>query len=97
MNLRLSERAEQELGVILDQYRAISSSLESSFLSRLEQRMEEIRQHPRACREVRQRIRRANLKQFPYFLLYRIDTLGLLVIAVGHQARHPRHFSGRLI
>ncbi len=96
MKLRLSERAEQELSVILDHYQAISRELEAGFLLRLEERMTEIQLHLRACREVRQRIRRANLRQFPYFMLYRIDALGLLVIAVGHQARHPRHFFGSL-
>ena len=40
-------------------------------------------------------LRRRRVRRFPYALVYRSDPVGVLVLAVAHQRRHPRYWSGR--
>lgn len=40
-------------------------------------------------------LRRWPLRRFPYHLIYRADEGALVVLAVAHQRRRPRYWSGR--
>ena len=41
-------------------------------------------------------IRKASLKRFPFFVIYRFKAAKIVVLAVAHQRRHPGYWSGRV-
>ncbi len=96
MKFDITAGAQRDIREAAAYYREISEVLEGPFVEEAYLRMKGIRQHPLACRIVRQRSRRANLPCFPYCLLYSVEGDVIWVLAVLHQARHPRHFFGRL-
>ena len=40
-------------------------------------------------------LRRWSLRRFPYYMIYRVDENRLLVLALAHERRRPRYWSGR--
>ena len=78
-------------------YAEISTDLKNGFGARLRERLNQVAAHPKSCRIYRKGVRRANLRQFPFFVLYVVREETLWVLAVAHEARNPqeifRHLS----
>ncbi len=39
--------------------------------------------------------RRVNLKRFPYYITYSIESAGIWILAIGHGARRPEYWVDR--
>ena len=58
--------------------------------------LEILREYPRAHPVVVGRSRRWPLVRYPFSLFYRLEPERIVVLALFHQSRHPRRWSGRV-
>lgn len=80
----------------MDWYEAKVRGLGGNFLGRVTEALDHIRSFPESCPILLGRVRRKPLKQFPYSILYSIDSSGILVLAVAHQKRREDYCRDRL-
>ncbi|MGF1448338.1 MAG: type II toxin-antitoxin system RelE/ParE family toxin [Opitutales bacterium] len=73
-----------------------STETAKAFLKRLDEALESITASPTSFRIRFQGLRFAPLKQFPYFIVFRIDTDSLRVFAVFHARRNSATLQKRL-
>jgi len=69
--------------------------LDLSFRDELDQALINIRTHPEGFPVVHEKIRRANLRHFPFGVFYVQRRDHLFVLGVVHQARHPNLWKRR--
>ena len=81
---------------ILRYYDRISPRLGDAFWEELLATIEVAATAPQRFHSVDRGRRRANLKRFPYHILYRILAQGIRVVVVRHHERHPS-YGGRRI
>lgn len=55
-----------------------------------------IQQHPATYRKIFRDVRKLNLRDFRYGVLYRFNGYSLLIVAVMHLAREPDYWKRRL-
>ncbi len=77
-------------------YEGQASGLGDQFLDEVENALEFVVSYPEAAPVLRGRVRRKNLRKFPYGLLYSTHGDTLLIVAVMHQHRRPGYWLGRL-
>lgn len=71
-------------------YLEISERLEAEFFDRLYEALDRNAENPRRHHFITPRHRRANLKQFPYHILYEEQLDGSArILVVRHDKRHP--------
>ena len=85
---------EELLDAMLD-YESRAPHLGTSFLLRLEQAVESVREHPAAWPQLRPGIRHKLLPRFPYAVIYREDPDEIVVLAVMHMHRRPEYWKDR--
>jgi toxin ParE1/3/4 len=76
-------------------YEGQRSELGLDFLTGLASVLERVRGNPYLYGELRKRVRVAPLRRFPYVVYYRIEGAHLLIIAIMHGSRSPRHWRRR--
>ena len=81
----------QDVSEIRRYYRGISPRLADEFRDELRALIDLAAQNPARFAPTAQGFRRANLKRFPYHVLYDIQGEGLRVMLVRHHKRHPRY------
>jgi plasmid stabilization system protein ParE len=64
--------------------------------SEVESALERLAENPSIGPEVSPGVRRLLVNTFPYSVIYRIQPARVLVLAVEHQRRNPRHWQDRL-
>jgi plasmid stabilization system protein ParE len=99
MTITYHEDALTDLQEAVRHYSKISWKLAAEFEADFQGFLEKVRHNPRSCHFAPNQIhRRANLKRFPYRILYRFiektDTVRLLIIC--HNKRHPSFGMERL-
>ena len=70
-------------------YAEISERVFSSFWSELDAVIESIERNPRSHHYDSCGLRRANMKRFPYHLLYEVNDDTILMVVFRHDRRHP--------
>lgn len=85
----LRRRAVADLGSIFHWYETERQNLGHEFLSEFQQIAASIQEFPQSFVHVNGKVRRANLKRFPYLVLYQQESKRIVVLAVIHQARNP--------
>ena len=73
----------------LSYYRKISASLADEFRDELRSTIGRAADNPLRFPPAEQGFRRANLKRFPYHVLYEVRPENLRVMLVRHHKRHP--------
>jgi toxin ParE1/3/4 len=86
INVRLTRAAKADVAKAAAWYETQSDGLGDKFLSRVTEAIENIGGHPRAYREVIRDVRRANMRQFPYALWFRLEG-DAVIIACLHAKR----------
>ena len=76
-------------------YEEQSPGLGSRFIEALDRALARIVEHPLAHPRVHGEIRRALLDRFPHGLYFRPLPGEIVVLAVVHGRRHPRHWRSR--
>ncbi len=97
MSLELVLRPEAEADA-LEAYRWYSEQLPGlgeRFIAEVENALELIRANPEAHRKLHREFRRVLTNRFPYAIFYAIRDSRIVVFAILHTARDPRHWKGR--
>lgn len=69
--------------------------LSTAFIAALDRLIQRIEHFPEAHQVIRGDYRRADLRRFPYTIVFRVRGNQLLIVAVFHQARNPDTFADR--
>jgi len=90
MRLVLHPKVRADVFKIMEYYEQVATpELADEFYRELQQFIEEVAERPESF-SVRERdIRRANLRRFPYHLLFRIARDSVRILVVRHHTRHP--------
>ena len=88
--------AEQEMLEAARYYEMQASGLGIDFLAKIDSAIQDISEQPELWPVLRFRIRRRLVHQFPYGLLYRIDSGEIVILAVMHLRRHPNSWISRI-
>ncbi len=97
MKVRLVFPANIELDEAVRYYDHQLSGLGFRFFQEVDAAIERIRFIPEAWTKIGKRTRRCLIKDFPYALLYAIETDEILITAVAHLHRDPKHYRDRII
>jgi plasmid stabilization system protein ParE len=92
MYVRLTSPAHTELAAALEWYTAINPSVALRFLDEYETLLKRLRDNPWQFQIVRNSVRRAGFRHFPYGLLYRVHPAEVEIIACFHGRRDPRRW-----
>ena len=84
-----------ELDEAVDWYEARRRGLGLELLDEVNAALGRIVESPGRFRRVRGEVRRALLRRFPYALHFLVEADGIVVLAVFHVRRDPRHLEGR--
>src|SRR5215467_4107538 len=95
LEIEVHEHADEELKAAAIFYETREAGLGDSFLHRVTETFESIIAHPSAGTIVTGEIRRRLLRQFPYSIVYRIQTERIVIIAVAHWSRKPGYWKER--
>lgn len=76
---------------VLAYYQKVSERLADEFHDELRSVINEAAENPLKFPPVDQNFRRANLKRFPYHVLFDLSPDRLRVMLVRHHKRHPRY------
>lgn len=88
--LRHPELAE-DIREIAEHYERISDLVLSRFWTELDAALASVERNPRMFHYDSSGLRRANLRKFPYHLLFEVDESRLFLIVFRHDGRHPEH------
>jgi plasmid stabilization system protein ParE len=94
--VRLLDPAEQEMLDAARYYESQAAGLGADFLSKVQNAVKDIAEHPEMWPVIRFEIRRRLVHRFPYGILYRIGPEEVVVVAVAHLRRHPTYWIGRV-
>src|SRR5262245_40360561 len=84
-----------DIDAAYDWYERQSVGLGERFLGELHNQIGRIQQQPEAYAVLHNQVRAAPMRRFPYVVYYRLDPERILVVAVVHGHRHPRHWKSR--
>lgn len=87
--------AEAELAEAFHWYEARRTGLGFDLLRAVEARLAAVQENPVAFPVVHQRIRRALVRRFPYGIYYTVEADAIVVLAVFHAKRNPKHWKRR--
>ena len=87
--------ARLEIDEAMEWYRKQKVGLEAEFKDAVEQMLEKIAAAPLRFGPVRGEVRRALLRRFPYAIHFVSEPNAIIVLAVFHTKRDPRHLEGR--
>ena len=90
--LKFSSRALREIGEAQEWYELQSTGLGEEFIAAMELQLKRLEQAPLLYAEVIPRVHRSLLPRFPYGLFYAVRGNLIHVLAVLHDARHPRQW-----
>lgn len=87
--------AENEMSEAAMFYEAKSIGLGSDFLDDVQQTIDRLHVYPQIGIEVAPGLRGALLAQFPFRLIYSLESDGILIISVAHNRRRPGYWLSR--
>ena len=98
MRLRLTPPAAQDVAAARDRYAEVSPALGARFEAALDSTFARLVAHPLAYPMVHRKARRAGVGGAfaAYLVFYRLEGDDLVVLAVIHGSRHPRHWKRRV-
>lgn len=94
--LKFSSRALREIGEAQEWYETQSPGLGEEFITATELQLKRLEQAPLLYAEVIVGVRRALLPRFPYGLFYAVRGDMVYILAVLHDARHPKRWPKKI-
>ena len=92
MRIEYHPALETELAEVRDYYTERSDGLGDEFVDEFERTVLRIASMPQRWMVVRDDIRRALMKRFPYVILFRLlDEPAMRITVVKHEKRHPAY------
>ena len=96
MKIRFLEIAEIELDEAIQYYNQESSMLGEVFLNEVLMSLDRIGKFPNAWHPYSSRIRRCQVRRFPYGIIYQAQSEEVLVVAVANLHRKPDYWKNRI-
>jgi plasmid stabilization system protein ParE len=88
--------AQAEFDQALDWYEQQQAGLGLVFLNDVSEVLERVVLMPESSAQVFEDVRRAVVQRFPYSILYRVEEIQIVVIAVFHTKRNPKTWQERV-
>ena len=95
MKLVYHPLVQRDVSEVLRYYDRISQRLGDEFWAELMRLVGLVSSKPERFHFADRGLRRANMRRFPYHLLFRERSDGIRVIVVRHNRRHPGYGTGR--
>lgn len=95
MKLAYHPLVQRDVNGILKHYDKISPRLGDEFWAELMRLVELVTVKPGRFRMTDRGLRRANMRRFPYHVLFRDSPFGIRMIVVRHDRRHPSYGTRR--
>ena len=95
MRLSYHPLVQRDVSGILRHYDRISPSLGDEFWAELTRLLDVVSEKPEQCHFDVRGLRRANMRRFPYHLLFRVSAGAVRVIVIRHDKRHPSYGTKR--
>lgn len=93
--LIIRPEAEAELAEAFDWYEERARGLGSEFLISVDATVHAIVRKPQQFARVHKDVRRALLRRFPYAVFFLVEDTRIVVLAVFHAKRSPKHWRAR--
>ncbi len=93
--VRLRSEAEQDLEDAARWYEEQQQGLGHQFLDEAMRTFTTIAEQPTMYPDFGRGAHRALIRRFPFGIYYRIEESAVVVLAVMHGSRHPRHWKSR--
>lgn len=77
-------------------YEGQARGLGLEFVAEVGRSLKRLEQYPELGAPLRKGARKLLVRRFPYLIIYRVEQARVLVLAVGHQRRHPDFWLKRL-
>jgi plasmid stabilization system protein ParE len=87
MRVVYHQDVQSDVNQALERYRSISPQLAEMLWDELQANFTRIKKNPLACHFETAPFRRANLKRFPYAILYRVFSERVKIIVIKHVKR----------
>jgi len=87
--------AEQEFEEAVEYYNQHKNGLGNDFAKEVKSALERILQFPHAWTPLSKRARRCRTQKYPYGVIYQIRSDRILIVAVMHLHRDPKHWKSR--
>ena len=95
--LIIQPQAEIDVADAVAWYEDQRIGLGNEFLDELDLVMERVVYSPFQFPQIRNEVRRALLRRFPYSVYFRVSDEAVMLIAVLHQHRDPRNWQKRIV
>lgn len=94
--IRLLPIAIDELNAGVDWYESKRDGFGEVLLSAVRELLRDIANNPRMHGVVYRDVRKAVVRQFPYVIMYRLETTEIVVISIFHTSRDPSVWKRRV-
>lgn len=88
--------AEDEMSEAALFYDAASVGLGEDFLVDVQQRIDRLREYPKAGTPVTPQLRRMLLLRFPFSIIYAEEPDAILIVSIAHHRRRPGYWQSRI-
>jgi plasmid stabilization system protein ParE len=88
-------QARADIEAVYAWYEQQRPGLGKSFVRAVDSALAAVRDRPEMYARVHGDIRRATLRGYPYGVFYLAEPGAVVMVAVTHHKRHPRHWRGR--
>lgn len=96
INIDFHNLAEQEFLTSRDYYDNLVLGLGKKFVLEVEQIISRITNTPLTFPVYFKNYRKALLRKFPYFIIYKVDNNHIFILAISHQKREPKYWANRI-
>ena len=93
--LSIRKEAEADIAEAYQYYESCREGLGAEFMSSIYEAISRIQNNPKQFRSVLDAVRRALVRKFTYGVYYTINRNEIIVLAVIHARRNPKHWQSR--
>jgi toxin ParE1/3/4 len=93
--LSIRKEAEADIAEAYQYYESCREGLGAEFVFCIDESISRIQNNPKQFRNVQEAVRRALVRKFTYGVYYTISDNRIIVLAVIHARRNPRHWQSR--
>ena len=93
--LSIRKEAEADIAEAYQYYENCREGLGTEFIACIDEAISRIQNNPKQFRTVLDAVRRALVRKFTYGVYYTISENNIIVLAVVHARRNPKHWRSR--
>ena len=93
--LSIRKEAEADIAEAYQYYEDCQAGLGSAFMTSIDESVSRIKGNPLQYKVVGKKIRRVLVKRFTYGVFYTLNEDEIIVLAVAHARRNPKHWQSR--